>query len=143
MDLAVSSIPAVSQGSSSPGRSDAVQYREAVRTELPAPQSVAASGAPSDQQGVALKADGTEHKAQQLKLANQIRENLQSRYEKDMASGDLVYRSIDMSNGQVVYQYPDERAMRLRTLLKEMESKQKLTDQATSEKTGTVLQRSA
>jgi hypothetical protein len=48
-----------------------------------------------------------------------------------------------MTNGQVLYQYPDERAMRLRTLLKDMESKQKLTDPSADPKAGNLFERSA
>jgi uncharacterized FlaG/YvyC family protein len=143
MDISVSSTSAVSQGFSSPGRSDAGQYREAVRTELPVTQAVAATGDSSAQHGVTLTTDDTESKAKLLKLSDQIRENLQSRYDKDMDSGELVYRSIDMTNGQVLYQYPDERAMRLRTLLKDMESKQKLTDPSADPKAGNLFERSA
>lgn len=131
MDIA-SPRPAV--GSMSPGRPDAVQYREAVRTELPRAQRVAqpastspAAGADDRRAGDAAARDArifADRRARMERMADQIRESLQRRIEKDDAAGMLVYRTVDRITGEVVRQFPDEMALKLKAYAREMARKE-------------------
>ncbi len=143
MDFPVSNRPAGSQGYVLPGRADSAPYREAVTTELPARQTVTANAQPDGQRALQEKASDDDRRARLLRLADDIRANMQKRYDKDQSTGDLVYRAIDMSSGDVVYQYPNEHAIRLEALLKEMKARQDQSDKKTPLKAGTFVQRSA
>jgi uncharacterized FlaG/YvyC family protein len=127
-----STRPAV--GTNSTGRPDPVQYREAVRTELPRAQRV--TQPPSNSAGSALddRRPGdaaarddrvlADRRARMERIADTIRESLQRRIEKDEAAGLLVYRTVDKETGEVVRQYPDEMVLKLRAYAREMARKE-------------------
>jgi uncharacterized FlaG/YvyC family protein len=131
MDIA-SHRPAV--GSSSTGRPETVQYREAVRTELPRIQRVAqpasngsTSGADDRRSGDGAARDArifADRKARMERIADTIRESLQRRIEKDDAAGILVYRTVDKVTGEVVRQFPDEMVLKLKAYVREMARKE-------------------
>lgn len=127
-----SSRPAV--GTISTGRPDTVQYREAVRTELPRAQRV--TQPPSNAAGTAVddRRSGdtasrddrilTDRRARMERIADTIRESLQRRIEKDEAAGLLVYRTVDKETGEVVRQFPDEMVLKLKAYAREMARKE-------------------
>jgi uncharacterized FlaG/YvyC family protein len=127
MDIA-SHRPAV--GSNSTGRPDAVQYREAVRTELPREQRVAqpvgggaTTGTDDRRAGDAAVRDArilADRRARMERIADTVRESLQRRIEKDDAAGILVYRTVDKVTGEVVRQFPDEMILKLKAYAREM-----------------------
>lgn len=131
MDIA-SHRPAV--GSTATGRPDAVQYREAVRTELPRVQRVtqplsagAGSAADDRRSGDAAARDArilADRRARMERIADAVRESLQRRIEKDDAAGMLVYRTVDTVTGEVVRQYPEEMILKLKAYAREMERRQ-------------------
>ena len=133
MDIS-SSRPAV--GSNSPGRPETVQYREAVRTELPRIQRVtqpasndASSGTDDRRSGDGAARDArilADRKARMERIADTIRESLQKRIEKDDAAGMLVYRTVDKVTGEVVRQFPDEMILKLKAYAREMARKQEV-----------------
>ena len=127
-----SSRPAV--GTISTGRPDTVQYREAVRTELPRAQRV--TQPPSNAAGTAVddRRSGdtasrddrilTDRRARMERIADTIRESRQRRIEKDEAAGLLVYRTVDKETGEVVRQFPDEMVLKLKAYAREMARKE-------------------
>lgn len=127
-----SSRPAV--GTISTGRPDTVQYREAVRTELPRAQRV--TQPPSNAAGTSVddRRPGdfaarderilADRRARVERIADTIRESLQRRIEKDDAAGLLVYRTIDKETGEVVRQFPEEMVLKLRAYAREMARKE-------------------
>lgn len=127
MDIA-SVRPAV--GSFSPGRPETVQYREAVRTELPREQRVvqpeagSSAGAANDRrtgdQATRDERIVADRRARMQRIADSIRESLQRRIEKDEDAGMLVYRTVDRETGEVVRQYPDEMVLKLKAYAREM-----------------------
>lgn len=133
MDIA-SHRPAV--GTNSAGRPDAVQYREAVRTELPRVQRVdqpvsndASGGADDRRSGDAAARDArilADRRARMERIADTVRESLQKRIEKDDDAGMLVYRTVDEVTGEVVRQYPDEMILKLKAYAREMARKQEV-----------------
>ncbi|MBL8571077.1 MAG: flagellar protein FlaG [Phreatobacter sp.] len=130
MDIA-SHRPAV--GSNSAGRPEAVQYREAVRTELPREQRVtqpvgagASTGADDRRAGDFAARDArilADRKARMERIADTVRESLQRRIEKDDAAGMLVYRTVDKVTGEVVRQFPDDMVLKLKAYAREMARK--------------------
>jgi len=131
MDI-MSSRPAV--GSISTGRPETVQYREAVRTELPRVQRVAQ---PAANPGTAVTDDRragdqaarderilADRRARMQRVADTIRESLQRRIEKDDAADTLVYRTVDKTTGEVVRQFPDEMVLKLKAYAREMARKE-------------------
>lgn len=133
MDI-VSSRPAV--GTISTARSDAVQYREAVRTELPRiqrvsqPASNSAGSATDDRRAgdMAARDDRilADRRARMERIADTMRESLQRRIEKDDAAGVLVYRTVDRQTGEVVRQFPEEMILKLKAYAREMARKEEL-----------------
>ncbi|MGQ3355877.1 MAG: flagellar protein FlaG [Phreatobacter sp.] len=127
-----SSRPAV--GTISTGRPDTVQYREAVRTELPRAQRV--TQPPSNAAGTAVDDRRTgdmasrddrilaDRRARMERIADTIRESLQRRIEKDEAAGLLVYRTVDKETGEVIRQFPDEMVLKLKAYAREMARKE-------------------
>lgn len=131
MDI-VSPRPAV--GTISTGRPETVQYREAVRTELPRVQRVAQ---PASNAGMSATDDRrtgdqaardervlADRRARMQRIADTVRESLQRRIEKDDAAGTLVYRTIDKTTGEVVRQFPDEMVLKLKAYAREMARKE-------------------
>lgn len=127
MDI-MSSRPAV--GTISTGRPETVQYREAVRTELPRVQRVTqpasapgATAADDRRTGDMAARDErilADRRARMQRIADTVRESLQRRIEKDDAAGTLVYRTIDKTTGEVVRQFPDEMVLKLKAYAREM-----------------------
>ncbi len=133
MDI-MSSRPAV--GTISTARSEAVQYREAVRTELPRiqrvsqPDSNAKGSAIDDRRSGDMAARDerilADRRARMERIADTMRESLQRRIEKDDAAGVLVYRTVDRQTGEVVRQFPDEMILKLKAYAREMARKEEL-----------------
>jgi uncharacterized FlaG/YvyC family protein len=133
MDIA-SHRPAV--GSNTAGRPEAVQYREAVRTELPRDQRVAqpvgagaSTGADDRRAGDFAARDArilADRRARMERIADTVRESLQRRIEKDDAAGMLVYRTVDKVTGEVVRQFPDDMVLKLKAYAREMARKEEI-----------------
>jgi uncharacterized FlaG/YvyC family protein len=116
------------------GRPETALYREAVSTELPYSQRVAqlvsagAASAADDRRpgdGAARQERAqAERKARMQRIADAIREDLQNRVDQDEEADMLVYRTVDTASGQVVSQYPDDVALKLRAYARELEHKE-------------------
>ena len=137
MDISSSTRPTVSQGSVLPGRSESAQDVPAVKTELARPRSVD-QPASSEQASNRELPDETRQKLEAL--ATEIRNRAERRVERDDSTGELVYRTIEPSSGEVTFQFPDENAMRLRAYLKEMENRAEV-NKASELKPGVIMQR--
>lgn len=130
MDIA--SRPAV--GIASTGRPEAVQYREAVRTELPRAQRVAqplaggASTGTGDRRAEEIAGRDArilaDRGARMQRIADTIQESLQRRIERDDAAGVLVYRTVDQETGEVVRQFPEDMILKLKAYARQMARKE-------------------
>jgi len=94
--------------------------REAVRTQLPAAQSVTASEAPKPARGESVQID---------------RERLTRQIEFDHDSAELVYKFVDRNTDDVVAQVPDEAQRRLRAYFREMERQKEASRQQHTDRT--------
>lgn len=131
MDV-MSQRPAV--GSISTGRPETVQYREAVRTELPRIQRVTQPASSSGTSSADDRRSGdqwarderilADRRARMQRVADTIRESLQRRIEKDDAADTLVYRTVDKTTGEVIRQFPDEMVLKLKAYAREMARKE-------------------
>jgi uncharacterized FlaG/YvyC family protein len=89
-----------------------------IRTELPATQTVSAVGAaertePDTRQDAASDA-ALRRAAIESSLVQRQRDTVR-RVDRDEASNELVFRSIDAATGEVIAQFPDELILRNRT----------------------------
>ncbi len=54
-----------------------------------------------------------------------LRNFIEKNYEFDVASREIVYRAVDTRTGEVVRQFPDDVALKLRSFVKEINDKQR------------------
>ncbi len=94
----------------------------AVKTELGATESVQ-QGAPLKDEPVRYDVKGNARDTAQRLAA--LRGFIEKNYEFDVAAREIVYRAVDTRTGEVVRQFPDDVALKLRSFVKEINDKQR------------------
>jgi uncharacterized FlaG/YvyC family protein len=101
-------------------RQDGAQLAGAVKTELSGAQSVQQSSALVENPVQRDMRDPARDTAQRLAA---MRSFIERNYEYDIASREIIYRAVDTRTGQVVRQFPDDVALKLRGFVKEINDK--------------------
>jgi uncharacterized FlaG/YvyC family protein len=101
-------------------RQDGAQLAGAVKTELSGAQSVQQASAIADAPVQRDMRDPARDTAQRLAA---MRSFIERNYEYDIASREIIYRAVDTRTGQVVRQFPDDVALKLRGFVKEINDK--------------------
>lgn len=101
-------------------RQDGAQLAGAVKTELSGAQSVQQSSALADAPVQRDMRDPARDTAQRLAA---MRSFIERNYEYDIGSREIIYRAVDTRTGQVVRQFPDDVALKLRGFVKEINDK--------------------
>jgi uncharacterized FlaG/YvyC family protein len=101
-------------------RQDGAQLAGAVKTELSGAQSVQQSSALADAPVQRDMRDPARDTAQRLAA---MRSFIERNYEYDVSSREIIYRAVDTRTGQVVRQFPDDVALKLRGFVKEINDK--------------------
>lgn len=99
--------PPVAASALSPARIDTAPVRQAVRTELAAPQAVSAQSG----------ADQSRFNRDRRSEPGSSKQTVSS-YDIDRETGALVYRVLDKNSATVMDQYPYYSLLRLRAYLK-------------------------
>lgn len=102
-------------------RQDVAQSAGAVRTDLAPTQSVQQTSATLEEPVRYDVRDPARDSAQRLAA---LRNFIDRNYEFDVTSREIVYRAVDTRTGQVVRQFPDDVALKLRGFVKEINEKQ-------------------
>lgn len=114
MDTRLNGVSPVT--SAAPARIEAAPVRQAVRTELPAPNAVAA------QAGVEQSRWNRSRALDVSALPHPV--GLQTSVAIEPQSGDFIFRLIDPASGTAILQYPSESIMKLRAYVRTLESAQ-------------------
>lgn len=86
--------------------------RTAVETQLPAPQSVTASGAASDPNAAA---------ANTAKSSAETNQSISRKVLFDQAAAEIVYVAVDDQTRQVISQYPESWQLKARAYFREQD----------------------
>jgi uncharacterized FlaG/YvyC family protein len=99
-----------------PVRLNTLAPRDAVPTELPPQQSIAAA-AGSD----AVRTDLSPHAATLSRLAETFQRSSEARFERDRKTDTLVFKRINPTTGEIILQIPNQSLLNLRAYLKQTE----------------------
>lgn len=114
MDTRLNGVSPVA--SIAPTRIEAAPVRQAVRTDLPAPNAVAA------QAGAEQSRWNRSRALDVAALPRQV--GLRTSVDIDNSTGDFIFRLIDPVSGTAILQYPSESIMKLRAYVRTLEAAQ-------------------
>jgi len=136
MDAGSNIRPLASIAAVSPVRQETAPVQGAVRTDLPATETVSASAdteaARLDLSAAARRVQVAKAKAEAKSQAQQAVDTIERSLAEDRDTREMVFKATDTRTGRVVLQIPDEALLRLRAYVA---AQQAHHDAATVEKT--------
>jgi len=124
MDAGSNIRPLASTAAVSPVRQETAPVQGAVRTDLPAQETVAA---PADTEAARLDLSAAARRAQAAKSKAETKsqtDTIERTLAEDRDTREMVFKATDTRTGQVVMQIPDEALLRLRAYVAAQQARQ-------------------